>query len=105
MIERYQDIALRLAARLVEKDLSDLDLRVLKAYFTLAEEDAPPPGSRDQTLRRTEAVSPPKGATAALLPLGLAFGKAQPRVEGDPLLAAVVVVFYAYLFYLLARRS
>ena len=105
MIERYQDIALRLAARLVEKDLSDLDLRVLKAYFTLAEEDAPPPGSRDQTLHRTEAVSPPKGVAVAVLPLGLAFGKAQPRVEADPILAAFVVAFYAYLFFLLARRS
>lgn len=105
MLERYQDLALRLASRLAQKELDDLDLRVMKAYFTLAAEDAPPPGSRDQTLSRTEAVSPPKGATFALLPLGLAFGKAQPRVEADPILAAFVVAFYAYLFFLLARRS
>lgn len=106
MLARYQDLALRLAARLCAKeDLDRLDLRVLEAYFNLAAEDVPPPGSRDQTLSRAEAVSPPKGASLALLPLGLVYGNPQPRVESDPLLAALVVVFFGYTAILLWRRS
>jgi len=107
MIRRYQDVALRLAARLVSKDLDDLDLRVLRAYFTLADEDrgTPPSVSRDQTLDRGEAETPPKGATSALLPWGLLLCKAQPKVEADPLLLGLLLAFFAWVIYLLARRS
>jgi len=108
VIRRYQDVALRLAARLAAKELDDLDLRVLRAYFNLADEDReihPPSVSRDQTIDRGEAETPPKGATAALLPWGLLLGKAQPKVEADPLLLGLMVVFFAWVIYLIARRS
>jgi hypothetical protein len=107
MIRRYQDVALRLAARLAGKELDDLDLRVLRDYFTLADEDrgTPPSVSRDQTLDRGEAETPPKGATAALLPWGVIVCKAQPKVEADPLLLGVMIAFFAWVIYLLARRS
>jgi hypothetical protein len=107
MIRRYQDVALRLAARLAGKELDDLDLRVLRDYFTLADEDraTPPSVSRDQTLDRGEAETPPKGATAALLPWGVLVCKAQPKVEADPLLLGLMIAFFAWVIYLLARRS
>jgi hypothetical protein len=107
MMRRYQDVALRLAARLAGKELDDLDLRVLRDYFTLADEDrgTPPSVSRDQTLDRGEAETPPKGATAALLPWGVLVCKAQPKVEADPLLLGVMIAFFAWVIYLLARRS
>ena len=108
MNRRYQDVALRLAARLAAKDLDDLDLRVLRAYFTLADEDRethPPSVSRDQTLDRGEAETPPKGATAALLPWGVVLCKAQPKVEADPLLLGLMIAFFAWVIYLIARRS
>jgi hypothetical protein len=108
MIRRYQDVALRLAARLAGKELDDLDLRVLRDYFTLADEDRgmhPPSVSRDQTLDRGEAETPPKGATAALLPWGVLVCKAQPKVEADPLLLAVMTAFFVWVAYLLWRRS
>jgi hypothetical protein len=107
MLQRYQDLALRLASRLVQReDLDETDLRVLKAYFILAaDDDAPPPGPRDQTATQTEAVSPPKGVAAALLPWGTLLGKAQPKVEPDPLLLGLMIAFFAWVIYLLARRS
>jgi hypothetical protein len=107
MMRRYQDVALRLAARLAGKELDDLDLRVLRDYFTLADEDrgTPPSVSRDQTLDRGEAETPPKGATAALLPWGVLVCKAQPKVEADPLLLGLMIAFFAWVVYLLARRS
>jgi hypothetical protein len=107
VIRRYQDVALRLAARLASKDLDDLDLRVLRDYFHLADEDrgTPPSVSRDQTLDRGEAETPPKGATAALLPWGVVLCKAQPKVEADPLLLGLMIVFFAWVIYLIARRS
>jgi len=107
MIRRYQDVALRLAARLAGKELDDLDLRVLRDYFTLADEDrgTPPSVSRDQTLDRGEAETPPKGATAALLPWGVLVCKAQPKVEADPILLGLMIAFFAWVIYLLSRRS
>ena len=107
MIQKYQDLALRLAARLCERDdLDALDLRVLAAYFTLAASDtAPSPEPRDQTLSPERAVSPPKGVALALLPWGSLICKAQPPVESDPLLLGVMLVFFAWVTYLLARRS
>ena len=107
MMRRYQDVALRLAARLAGKELDDLDLRVLRDYFTLADEDrgTPPSVSRDQTLDRGEAETPPKGATAALLPWGVVLCKAQPKVEADPLLLGLMIAFFVWVIYLIARRS
>jgi hypothetical protein len=107
MIRRYQDVALRLAARLASKDLDDLDLRVLRDYFHLADEDrgTPPSVSRDPTLDRGEAETPPKGATAALLPWGVLVCNTQPKVEADPLLLAVMTAFFVWVAYLLWRRS
>jgi hypothetical protein len=106
-MRRYQDVALRLAARLAGKELDDLDLRVLRDYFTLADEDrgTPPSVSRDQTLDRGEAETPPKGATAALLPWGVVLCKAQPKVEADPLLLGLMIAFFVWVIYLIARRS
>jgi hypothetical protein len=108
MIRRYQDLALRLAARLARRDdLDDLDLRVLRAYFTLASEDreVSPPTPRDQTTTTEGTGAPPYGTTAALVPWGLLLGKANPPVEGDPLLLLVVVAFYSYLAFILWRSS
>ena len=107
MIQKYQDLALRLAARLCERDdLDAIDLRVLAAYFTLAASDtAPSPEPRDQTLSPERAVSPPKGVALALLPWGPLVCKAQPPVESDPLLLAFMLAFFAWVIYLLARRS
>ena len=106
MIAQYRDLATRLAARLAAKELDDLDLRVLRSYFDLVSEDGetPPSVSRDQTLDRGEAETPPKGVTAALLPWGLVLCKAQPKVEGDPLLLAVMLAFFVWVVYLLWRR-
>ena len=107
MLRQYQDLAVRLAARLCAKeDLDALDLRVLAAYFTLAASDTEPaPAPRDQTMQPERAVSPPKGVALALLPWGPLVCKAQPPVESDPLLLGVMLAFFAWVAYLLARRS
>lgn len=107
MISQYRDLATRLAARLAAKELDEVDLRVLRSYFDLVSEDGetPPSVSRDQTLDRGEAETPPKGATAALLPWGLVLCKAQPKVEADPILLGVMVAFFVWVAYLLSRRS
>ena len=107
MLQKYQDLALRLAARLCERDdLDALDLRVLAAYFTLAASDTEPaPVPRDQTMQPERAVSPPKGVALGLLPTGALLCKAQPPVESDPLLLGVMLAFFAWVIYLLARRS
>jgi hypothetical protein len=107
MIAQYRDLATRLAARLASKELDDLDLRVLRSYFDLVSEDGetPPSVSRDQTLDRGEAETPPKGATAALLPWGVVLCKAQPKVEADPLLLGLMIAFFVWVIYLIARRS
>ena len=107
MIRDYQDIALRLAARLAARDeLDRLDLRVLEAYFTLAARDTEPsPASRDQTLPPERAVSPPKGVDFALLPWGAFVCKAQSHVEADPLLLGLMIAFFAYVAVLLWRAD
>lgn len=107
MIRRYQDVALRLAARLARKeDLDALDLRVLEAYFDLvSEEGSPPPPPRDQTTTTGETGVPPNGTTFAVLPWGILLCKANPPAHGDPLLAAFVIVFFAYVAVLLWRSS
>jgi hypothetical protein len=107
MLRQYQDLALRLAARLCAKeDLDRLDLRVLEAYFNLAASDTEPaPAPRDQTMQPERAVSPPKGVALALLPWGPLVCKAQPPVESDPLLLGFILAFFGWVAYLLARRS
>jgi len=108
MLQRYQDVALRLAARLARRDdLADLDLRVLRDYFALSSEDreVSPPSPRDQTTTTGKTGVPPYGTTAAFVPWGLLLGKANPPVEADPLLLLVVVAFYTYLAVLLWRAS
>lgn len=104
MLRRYQDIALRLAARLAKReDLGPLDLRVLEAYFNLASDDREPspPAPRDQT-RMPGETHPPKGCLSAL-PLPLLLCKAQPAVQGDPILLGGMVVFFSYVAVLLWR--
>ena len=98
MIDRYRDIALRLASRLAQRDdLSETDLRVLRAYFALASEDIPePPGV--PAVRPPETGIPPTGSFA-LLPLALANGKA----EGDHVLLALILAVFAYVGVILWR--